>query len=74
MDEYPVTECPDHGVKVAGDEASAVTYRRLAHECRSERDEWPVAHDAWHVEERHECWVCCDRMTINGETFKSDRA
>lgn len=60
--EFLVTTCPDHGVKVAGDLASAQHYRSLARGCHTLRES--VFHQTDHRIHGEDCWSCCEKMEV----------
>lgn len=62
MSNYLVTQCADHGVTVAPDQASATNYVRVASLCASHAG--TPAHDNAHRHNGTSCWTCCPQMRV----------
>lgn len=65
VSEFVITECPDHGVKVCSDRASAIRYVSLARACWDDGSTDAHGHYMAHIAWGHDCWVCCDKCTID---------
>jgi len=65
--DFIVTDCPTHGVKVVSDLESFKVYASMALECATGRAY--ADHTVWHAVEGHDCWVCCDDMTIDPDSL-----